>query len=207
MLSNLRVNFLKMFAFRCSASIATVLVIVSIVAASFKPNIKIASNQMAASENNLPAKVLFSPMLMEFSVIKNYYIKNDTSNGFGYFVFQPIQEDATKWKDRYILIAYAYKVDGTPMHDVSNPLKLKVNPNGITFRTFGRLHLGNLILSRTKLNELYKNQDTDDLIFNPRDSEKKDYVGYDVTNTSLSLEKRVTVKVDPCPPASCIFHK
>ena len=204
MLSNLR-SMLKILPSHLSSGKAIILVIIAIAAVSFKANINTSPSHIVPI-NDIPAKVLFLPMTLKFDVIKNYYKKGNPSNDFGYFILQPIQEDATKWKDRYILIAYAYKANGTPMHDVSIPLKLEIAENVPTFRTYGRLNLGNLILSRKDLNELYKNQDTGDLLFDPRDSEKKDYVGYDVSISSVLLNK-VVVKMDPCPPASCIFHK
>lgn len=206
MLSNLKVRSLRMlsplFLFRL-----VFVIIIFIGVSAYKPGNNILFRQMPGSEpnNNLPAKVLFLPMIMKDSIITKYYIKEDPSNGFGYFVFQPIQENATKWKDKYILIAYAYTADGKPMHDFSMPLKLVENENGSRYRERGQLNLGNLILNRAMLKKLYKDGTTGDLYFAPRKCDHINYVGYDVSTNSIQINKFDPVKMDPCPPASCTY--
>jgi len=139
-------------------------------------------------------KNIFYGAVISYDVIKKYY-RDDES--FHSFVFQQWMDDGDKENDHYKLIVYAIANDGCILnHDEPLPIKKLNERKHVLTRS---VHFANIVLYRKELDCLYRNpESTAELKLFPESYDGTTYVSYSAETIN---SPRVSVKLDPCPPA------
>jgi len=146
------------------------------------------------------AQVRFYGMKMPFDPVRTWY-----SAGCYAIIFQLEMEDAEKWRDEYVLIAYPVDSAGKIMADKYSLTTIK----DIKYFAKGKLFLGNLPMSKTKIEKFIESDKVlkiDYLLFKPQapdtsEPKLKDYVSYHIEAKPDRIEILVDEDLNPSPPA------
>jgi hypothetical protein len=148
------------------------------------------------------AQVRFYGMQMPFDIVRTWF------NNLGCYaiIFQLEMEDAEKWRDEYVLIAYPVDAAGKILADKYILTVIKE----IKYLAKGKLFLGNLPMSKTKIENFIASDKVlkiDYLLFTPQtpdtstEPKLKDYVSYNVVAKPDRIEILVDEDLNPSPPA------
>ncbi len=146
------------------------------------------------------AQVRFYAMRLDWRTITHYY--HDVAD-FAGFILQPITEDSTKWRDSFILVAYAVNSKGNVI-DVQIPLE----PDE-THRPPGnkKIEFGNIPFIYAKIKNFIDDANSANfkcLYFYPKNY--GNYVGYHVTPELIRMDSDIKLLVaedlQPSPPAN-----
>ncbi|MDB5191888.1 MAG: hypothetical protein JWQ96_1451 [Segetibacter sp.] len=154
---------------------------------SFKKDEKFASSYFA--------KVVFQSAVLDGDTLNKYR----SLPNFQQFVFQPMQNNAERWNDIYILMCYAVmsdKVIAIPLHHTQK----------YTYKVDKKLILSQFTLNKEALQKFYGSSQSSIMLIPTEYKTVKHHIKYRVTEVSNSFMP-ITPKtfqdfyLDPSPPA------